>query len=86
MLNAEKFYRASDLITYPEVEARDADPISGTPKRSYRPERRGVLPYSETHFYRLVKAGKIPPPDAEVNGTRMWSGKLLNSFLLKSSQ
>ena len=88
-METDKYYRASDIITYPEVVARpaiDEDEATGIKPRyarSNRPARRGLLPYSETHFYRLLKAGKFPAPDAKLNGTPMWTGTLIQSTLAK---
>lgn len=28
------------------------------------PKRRGLLPFSETHFYRLLRTGKFPQTDS----------------------
>jgi len=80
-MDINKYYRVSEIISHPEVEAREADPAEGTPARKARPARRGLLPFSETHFYRLLKAGKFPKHDAEISGTKLWSGKLIRQTL-----
>ena len=90
-METDKYYRASEIHSHPEIQAQpainedeaEAKGIKARYARSHRPARRGLLPISETHFYRLLKAGKFPAPDAELNGTLMWTGALIQSTLAK---
>lgn len=89
MLPTEKFYAACEIYSHPEVKAcpaRLADPDKGIkyrPARRAHPPRRGLLPIHRTQFERLRKAGKFPAPDAALGDRPMWTGKVLNDFLMK---
>lgn len=86
-MDPERYYRASEIVSYPEIQARparEADAANGIKARfarRYRPARRGLVPISETHFHRLRKSGKFPVPDAHVNDTPLWSSALLHDYL-----
>ena len=86
MLPEDRVYAAGEIYSHPEIKARAADPDKGQPARRPRPPRRGILPIGKTQFNRLRNAGKFPEPDAELSGRRLWSGKLLNEFLMTRNQ
>ena len=89
-MNTERYYRASELYSHPEIKARPAraeDSAKGIKARLARrahPPRRGILPIGKTQFERLRASGEFPTPDAKMNGRPLWTGKLLNSVLMNS--
>ena len=64
-MNSERYYRAADIFSHP---------ATGT-----RPRRRGLIPIGATQFYKLLKAGKFPQPDAKIGCVRLWSDSLIKS-------
>ena len=89
MLPIEKAYAGSEMYSHPAVEARperledEASGVTYRPARRARPPRRGILPIGKTQFERLRSSGKFPEPDVVLNGRPLWSGRVLNEFLLK---
>lgn len=92
MLPEDKFYPACEIYSHPEVKARPARPededkgITYRPARRAQEPRRGILPIGKTQFERLRNAGTFPEPDAALGNRPMWTGKLLNEFLLTRDQ
>jgi hypothetical protein len=80
-MDTEKFYRACEIYSVSELEARDAIPSKKLKAREYRPSRAGLLPISRSRFYELIDEGRFPTPDAKLGRTPLWSGKLLQSAL-----
>ena len=66
----ERYYRACEIFS------RSAT--------ATKPARRGVLPITATTFYKFLKAGKFPQPDAKVGSVRLWSGRLVRDAMENS--
>lgn len=66
-MNTERYYRASDIYS--------------SPVKGERPARRGLLPIGATQFYKHLKQGEIPQPDAKIGSVRLWTGSLLRSTM-----
>lgn len=91
MFPDHNLYQASEIHSHPEVKARPArkaDPAKGRnkdqPARRAHPARRGILKIGKTQFYRNLEAERFPESDAEQNGRRCWTGRLLNKTLYRN--